>query len=86
MVVGLVAIVRIRRQVVIEIHTVEVHCLDHLVAVIHAQNPLRFGLGLRQSGQQQPSEDGNDRYDHQEFYEGEAVAAHGFGWPTAICF
>src|SRR3989442_7516400 len=76
----------IRRQKVIMIRRVHSPADHHLFAVIHAQDSLCFSLVLRQSGQKQPGEDGDDRYDHQEFYEREAVAAHGFGWPTAICF
>ena len=43
--------------------------------VLSCSSPLRLGLGLRQRGQQQCRQDGNDGDDDQQFDEGKTAAA-----------
>src|SRR5881396_1346035 len=49
---------------------------QQLLRIVHTHDALRLGFGLGQSGQQQPSENSNDGYDHQEFDESEAEPGH----------
>ena len=47
-----------------------------LLGVVHAHHASGLRLCSRQSGEEETRQDGNDRDDDQEFYEGETTGAH----------
>ena len=55
----------------------EIHPIgqSNFLQIVHATDGLRFGLGLRQRGQEQCGEDCNDGDNHQQFDQREGRAA-----------
>ena len=64
---------------VVEILSVKMNGQTHLLAVVHAKNALRFGLGLGERGQEHPGKNGNNCDHNEEFNEREPTTSRRFG-------
>ena len=66
-------LIPVRRKGVAVFIGVELHVNADLPQIVQARGAIRLRFGLRQSREQQGGEDGDDRDDHQQFDECEAL-------------